>query len=262
MLPEQGLFSGSIRHQRYHPKPHEFSYRMYWTLLDLDQLESTFSRSRFWSLERWNLLSFRRRDYHHAHPGSDLKAAVTDTIAERTGKRFQGRMQVLTHLRFLGFNFNSVTFYFCSDDTGLRFIVAEITNTPWGEQHLYVLDCERCQQQTPDFYQFEFSKQFHISPFITMDMTYRWGFKLERDGIRIHMVNLREDGSKIFDATFTSTRTPLSKAAMRWIPLRRPWQPLKMIAAIYWQALRLWLKRIPFVEHPHNKTTGDRSSDP
>lgn len=278
---KQGFFVGTIRHRRYRPKPHEFTYDMYWSLLDLDKLESTFAQSKLWSLERWNLISFRNKDFHQSSdiqeanifetsapetnipetsaPGKNTpetnktsinKQAILETIRQRTGESFSGQVFMLSHLRYLGFNFNSVCFYFCFENENLKYIVSEITNTPWGERHSYLHDCNQGQKQG-NVYQFEFDKEFHVSPFLTMDMHYQWLFKVVQDELRIHMVvNQKGSGQKFFDATFTADFVPFSKSSMRKLVLTRPLQPLKMVAAIYWQAFKLWLKKIPFVAHP------------
>ena len=130
---KQGFFVGNIRHRRYRPKPHQFNYRMYWSLLDLDQLAETFSKSRLWSLERWNLISFRQKDFHqnkslgtHDQSANHTKQAIAETIRQKTGEAFTGKVFLLSHLRFLGFNFNSVCFYFCYDNQQLKYIVSEI----------------------------------------------------------------------------------------------------------------------------------------
>ncbi|WP_018623888.1 DUF1365 domain-containing protein [Kangiella aquimarina] len=272
---KQGFMVGEIRHRRYRPKPHEFTYEMYWSLLDLDKLEETFAKSKLWSLERWNLISFRNKDFHQ---NSNLKEnnlnengikekniqkitktsinkqSIQETIRQHTGKSFSGRVFMLSHLRYLGFNFNSVCFYFCYENDNLKYIVSEITNTPWGERHSYLHRCDEGKKgckSTDNLYQFEFDKAFHVSPFLTMDMHYQWLFKVEDDQLRIHMVvNQKNTNHKFFDATFTADFIPLTQSNMRKLVLSRPLQPLKMVAAIYWQALKLWLKKIPFVPHP------------
>lgn len=273
---KQGFFVGSIRHRRYRPRPHEFTYEMYWSLLDLDKLEETFAQSKLWSLEKWNLISFRNKDFHQSsdiqeanaletniletsipeintsekNKTSINKQAILETIRQRTGESFSGQVFMLSHLRYLGFNFNSVCFYFCIEKGNLKYIVSEITNTPWGERHSYLHDCNQGQKQG-SVYQFEFDKEFHVSPFLTMDMHYQWLFKVEQDGLRIHMVvNQKGSGQKFFDATFTADFIPLTQSSMRKLVLTRPLQPLKMVVAIYWQAFKLWLKKIPFVAHP------------
>ncbi|MCW9029629.1 MAG: DUF1365 domain-containing protein [Kangiella sp.] len=253
---KQGFFVGSIRHRRYRPKPHEFTYDMYWSLLDLDKLPETFSQSKLWSFEKWNLISFRHKDFHQNSLSSETnkstsnKEAIVETIRQKTGDTFTGQVFLLSHLRYLGFNFNSVCFYFCVEDGELQYIVSEITNTPWGERHAYIHVCGE-GKQADNLYKFEFDKAFHISPFLAMDMHYQWLFKVEDKELRVHMVvNQKKTNSKFFDATFTADFVPLSQSSMRSIVLKRPLQPLKMVAAIYWQALKLWLKKIPFVPHP------------
>lgn len=287
---KQGFFVGSIRHRRYRPRPHEFTYEMYWSLLDLDKLEETFAQSKLWSLEKWNLISFRNKDFHQSSDIQEAKAletniletsipeintseknktsinkqAILETIRQRTGESFSGQVLMLSHLRYLGFNFNSVCFYFCIEKGNLKYIVSEITNTPWGERHSYLHDCNQGQKQG-SVYQFEFDKEFHVSPFLTMDMHYQWLFKVEQDGLRIHMVvNQKGSGQKFFDATFTADFIPLTQSSMRKLVLTRPLQPLKMVVAIYWQAFKLWLKKIPFVAHPkltQNSQSGEAKDE-
>lgn len=259
---ENSLVNGWIRHRRYYPKRHEFEYDMHWTLLDLDKVEQQFELSRLWSVERFNLVSYRTKDFHqglsdnrvgHSKSASQAnKQAVINSIKERTGKTFSGKVFMLSHLRSYGYNFNSACFYFCYNQNQLQFIICEITNTPWGERHSYILDCEeKPRTANPgDVFQFEFSKAFHVSPFIQMDMTYRWTFKLSKQNVRVHMVVLKEDKEKYFDATFTGEFIPLNKKAMTRVATRYALQPLKMSLSIYWQAFKLWLKRVTFYEHP------------
>ena len=239
MRLEPAIVEGRVRHHRHRPKPHLFDYKMSFSLLDLDDLAGQFKRSRWWSLERWNVVSYRRRDYHHQHEHPDLKSAVLDSIQRETGDQFEGQVFMLTHLRYMGFVFNSVTFYFCVDDDGLQHIVAEITNTPWGEQHQYILPTRQAVRRSEDFHSFEFDKVFHISPFIEMNMHYRWGFHVSSKSVRVHMVNTDDKGDKIFDATYEGTFHPLTASNMRRLAWSTPWQPLKMVLGIYWQAAKL-----------------------
>lgn len=253
-MNKEGFLNGVIRHHRYRPRDHQFDYKMYWTLLDLDNLNTVF-RSKLWSVESFNLVSFRDKDYFGKE--DNTKQSIIRYIKQKSGKDFSGKIYLFSHLRFLGFNFNSVCFYFCYDGDDIKYIIAEITNTPWGERDSYFLDC-RNQKNTDfqkRFYKFEFDKKFHVSPFLSMDMKYRWSFAFVESKLNIHMVALNKSSNdKYFDATFTGEHLPFNSKNQRRIPLIKPSQPLKMIASIYWQALRLWFKRVPFFAHPKTKS--------
>ena len=172
------LFQGWIRHRRYLPKKHSFRYPIFMSWLDLDELDQVMALSPLWSLERFNLVSFYRSDYL-GDAEQDLSDAVKYRIKEHTGESFKGRICLLTHLRFLGFCFNPVSFYFCYPvgTESPRYILAEINNTPWNERYCYVLDAGESPVQK-DKWEFEFDKAFHVSPFMPMAQHYRWQFSL------------------------------------------------------------------------------------
>ncbi len=258
---EQGFLIGNIRHHRYLPKPHQFDYSMYWSLLDLDLLSANCRKFKFFSKERWNIFSFRQKDFFNYENLSN-KQSIQNLILNKTGRQFEGKVLLLSHLRFLGFNFNSVSFYFCINEQGeLEHILSEITNTPWGERHPYLLSCDNSSERG-DCYIFNFNKEFHISPFVSMEMDYQWLFKIQNDQLRIHMKVIKKSSaenhdlasakqkSKVIDVTFTGKHIPLSQNNLNSMILRHPFQPLKMVWRIYWQALKLWLKKTPFYLHP------------
>lgn len=244
MLPD-GIYQGWVQHHRHLPHRHSFKYPLAMLMLDLDELQQRFARSKLWSLERFNLISFYRRDYLRSDT-ADLKVAVSDLIQQRCGEQFTGQIKILTHPRYLGFIFNPVTFYFCSDGDSLQYIVAEINNTPWNERYAYVLKVDEHQAQPLHF---AFDKQFHISPFMPMDVQYHWRFNFQPDALNIQMVMINE-GERHFDATLQATMQPLTAKNMRWLPIRYPLQTLSVVFRIYWQALRLWGKHTPFFSHP------------
>ncbi|MCV6604928.1 MAG: DUF1365 domain-containing protein, partial [Porticoccaceae bacterium] len=175
MLPD-GIYRGWVQHSRHHPKVHRFRYPLAMVLLDVDQLESHFSQSRWWSLERFNAISFYRSDYLPEVPGQTLKEALTCRIRQECGVAFEGSVKILTQPRYFGVIFNPVSYYFCYDsDQTLTYIVTEINNTPWNQRHSYVLPVPADSAGSAHF---DFDKQFHVSPFMPMALQYHWRFSL------------------------------------------------------------------------------------
>jgi DUF1365 family protein len=220
-----------------------------YTYLDLAELDEVFSRRWFWSTRRPALVRFRRADYLGDRAIS-LDAAVRTHVERETGRRPIGPVRLLTHLRHFGFSFNPVSFYYCFDPTDqeVETIVAEITNTPWNERHAYVLP--RTASVSPaDHLRFRFGKVFHVSPFMPMHVQYDWLFGKPDDQLLVHMNALSRDCS-VFDATLRLERRPITGRNLARVLTRYPLMPMKVIGSIYWQALRLFLKRTPFYCHP------------
>jgi len=256
---KSAIYRGRVRHRRLEPTPHAFDYDLHMLYLDLDELPQAFDGRWLWSVGRSNLASFRREDYLGPRD-QPLKQAVLARVAAVTGRAPDGPVRMLTHLRYFGFCFNPVTFYYCFDrEEQLESIVAEITNTPWGERHAYVLTREDDQAATgaPDGkgtrHLWCFPKEFHVSPFMDMDQDYRWRFEDPGERLFVHMENLRDE-QLLFDATLTLERHPLDGPSLARCLVAHPCMTGKAVAGIYWQALRLWLKRIPFHNHPAKLT--------
>ena len=168
------IYHGSLRHRRFAPRPHGFSYPLFMVYLDLTELDTVFKGRWLWSTRRAALARFVRADYL-GDPAQPLDQAVRDLVESRGGQRPLGPIRLLTHLRYFGYGFNPVSFYYCFDAAGERVecIVAEVNNTPWGERHCYVLD----QAQTAaGHYRYRSVKAMHVSPFMPMDLEYEWHF--------------------------------------------------------------------------------------
>jgi DUF1365 family protein len=247
---KSALYTGWVRHRRFAPRAHAFRYRIYLTYLDLAELPALFDRFWLWSARRRALAAFRRSDYH-GDPSRPLDACIRDLVAERTGARPVGPIRLLTHLRHFGYCFNPVSFYYCFDaaDSRLETIVAEITNTPWDERHVYVLPIAAAERAGAQGWRFEFDKAFHVSPFLPMDMRYDWRFSAPSDTLDVHMENARA-GAVEFDATLHLRREPITSGSLARALCAFPLITLAVSARIYWQALRLWAKRTPFFAHP------------
>lgn len=246
------IYEGLVRHRRYSPVPHSFSYRLFMLYLDLGELPTVFQDRWFWSVDRANLASFKRVD-HVGDPIIPLDESIRQLVETRTGSRPTGPIRLLTHLRYFGYVFNPVSFYYCYDesDRHVETIVAEITNTPWGERHCYVLGAkDNCAQGSRKRY--HLGKVFHISPFMDMDVAYDWRFTEPTSQLAIHMDNLR-NGKRFFDATMKLERREISGAALARVLVQYPLMTAKVIGAIHWQALRLWAKRVPFYAHPSKR---------
>jgi len=254
-MTASALYIGHIRHRRFGPRRNDFRYRIYLAYLDLAELETVFAGRWFWSVRRPALARFRRADFL-GDPSVPLDTAVRDRVEAETGRRPQGPIRMLSHLSQFGYNFNPVSFYYAFDSTGERLetVVAEITNTPWDERHAYVLSVDQAERVGAQVLRWQFDKQFHISPFLPMDMQYDWRFSEPGDTLSVHMENWK-DGRSHFDATLTLRRESITGRSLALALAAFPLITFKVSALIHWQALVLLLKRTPFFTHPEKITS-------
>lgn len=251
------LYEGHVRHRRFSPVPHDFTYRVLLFYVDLAEV-GTAATPWIGSDERWGLFRLARRD-HETRPGMTLDETIRALVAERTGNRPTGPIRLLTQLRAFGYCFNPVSFLYVFDESGARVetVVAEVNNTPWGERHCYVL---RAKDATGDGRVHErFTKQFHVSPFMPMDLEYDWTLSPPGDRLAAHFSNVKGQ-ERVFDATLSLARRPLRRMSILSALSRYPLLTQRVTLAIYWQALRLWWKKTPFFPHPKH-LLADPSSD-
>lgn len=239
-----GIYVGTLRHRRFAPARHDFSYPIFMVCLDIDRIAEMMSISPLTSLNRWNAASF----YSDDHFGNSLlslrERLATDAAAHKTSLP-DGKIFLLAHLRYFGYNFNPVSFFYCHDaDGALKTIVAEVNNT-FGETHNYWLENNRAG----DTLHADFAKQFHVSPFLGMEQRYEWAFASKGDSL-IVQTNSYENEERIFDATLNLEFREWNRRNLHSALLRFPFMTLKVIAAIHWQAVRLWWKKVPVVHHP------------
>ena len=253
------IYEGQVSHARTQPVGHRFRYRMFMLYLDLAELDSVFADRWLWSADRPAVARFRRAD-HLGDAGVPLDVAVRDRVEAETGRRPPGPVCLLTHLAYFGFRFNPVSFYYCFADDGetLEAIVAEVNNTPWGEQDVYVLAVE--QGHVADQMRFRPAKTMHVSPFMPMQVDYDW--VLSPPGVRLGVfMGVSCDGHRFFTAGMQLRRRPLTGTGLARVLVRFPLMTMKVVAAIYWQALRLWVKGVPFHTHPGRRTSAASTGD-
>jgi uncharacterized protein len=247
------LYYGSVRHRRFDVRAHEFRYRLALAYIDLDELPTLLGGQLLAS--RPGPARFRRRHYlgdEHV----PLADAVRDVVTSQAGVRPSGSVRVLANLSSFGHCFNPVSFYYCMEEAAesVEAVVAEVTNTPWGERHAYVLarGSESCSpvHVSGAVLAGNSAKALHVSPFMGMDQRYEWRVNVPGETLSVHIASSRE-GDLTFDATLSLRRHELTKATLARMSVRYPAGALRMLALIYAQGLRLKLKGVPV--HPHPK---------
>lgn len=253
MTLASGIYTGTVRHRRFSPRQHALNYPVFMMYLDLDEIDEVMSKSFFWSCRGWAVARFKCSDYFGGsgdkltpeNTAVGIADAIKNKVEQELGFRPDGPVRLLTNLRYFGFIINPISVYYCFDkDDKLQAMVAEVTNTPWGEKIAYALPCESKNKNQ----RIEFNKAMHVSPFNPMDMVYRWRSNEPGSKIAIHLENWQDE--KVMDATLALRREEISASALNKVLIRYPIMTAKVMIAIYWNALKLFFKRVPLYAHP------------
>lgn len=287
------LYSGMVRHRRFSPAQNEFRYSLFQMYLDLSELPEVFDPYLLWSARRPAIAWFRRED-HLGDARVPLDVCVRDEVERQTGVRPGGPIRLLTNLRYFGYVMNPVSYYYCfdADTSRLQTVLAEVHNTPWGERHCYVLQTpiHRPGGTSPVLWN---EKEFHVSPFMGMGLRYRWRLTepAESLAVSIQCHEISEESkprhsswehvgcessewsepsqlnkptdpssgtrrSRPFDVTLSMQRQEITASSLRRALFCHPCMTASIVSKIYWQALKLWWKQVPYIPHPRQRRAG------
>ena len=262
MIPQPGLYTGTLRHRRFRPRKHEFTYKLFMAWLDIDRIPELMAQSPWTSYNRFNWAGFEERD-HFGDPRLSLRKRVEQDARTQGVPLPDGPIFLLTHLRYLGYCFNPISFFFCYDQCGhLDTVLAEVNST-FGDSCNYWLWSRNRQpsasamdrKSSAPALHYRCPKALHVSPFMEMNLDYEFVLTEPGEKLVAHM-NTQECGPELevpkplFDATLVLEYEPWTARSLGHVLLRHPWMTAKVIGAIHWQAFRLFLKRVPVYTHP------------
>lgn len=244
---ESAIYTGALRHRRFEPARHEFTYPLFMAFLDIDRIPELMGVSPFLSHNRFNWASFDERD-HFGDPALPLRERLKSDAAQHDIRLPDGPIFVLTHLRYLGYNFNPISLFYCyGADGNLQTILAEVNNT-FGESRNYWLSGATSERPSKP-HAHRCPKSMHVSPFMPMELDYRFVLPPPDEQLVAHMNVVRGEHS-LFDATLSLRRETWSAPVLHRTLRRFPWMTAKVITAIHWEALKLYWKNVPVYTRP------------
>ena len=244
MTLKSGIFSGHVLHRRFSPVLHKFKYKMSMFGIDIDEINQISKKFKLFGTSKFSPIKFNQKDYIINEPG-DLKARIANKVKSLGGQWDGSKVFMLIQCRCLGLYFSPVNFFYCYDKTGsCELMLAEVSNTPWNERHYYLINILKSDMT---------KKTFHVSPFMQLNMKYKWRVTTPEDKVIVSIANHFEgEDNPTFDAHLALMKKPLSSLNLikSWVSL--PLMVFKIVTLIYWQALKLFFKRVPFV--PYSKS--------
>lgn len=245
MSLNSGIYWGNVRHRRFGDISHQFGYRLYMMGIDVDEISQLCDKSFIFGQKWYNPIRFLEKDYVRGEP-SELKQRIERKVRQLGGSwSTTNRVIMLIQCRCFGVYFSPINCYFCYDAGGkCQYMLAEVSNTPWRERHYYLVDLQG---------ELRNKKEFHVSPFMDLNMDYLWRIRPPKKSTLVHIEN--HTSYKVFDATLTLMKWDFSaRNIMKTLSLI-PFMTIKVVTGIYWQALQLFIKKVPFVAHPNTKAT-------
>jgi DUF1365 family protein len=243
---ESGLYQGSISHKRFTPKVHEFSYNISMMGLVLDELNQITQKSKLLGTKWYNPVRFVEKDYIKSEPG-ELKQRISSKVQRLGGDWDGSKVLMLVQCRCLGLYFSPINLYYCfNKDNECNLMLAEVSNTPWNEKHYYLVDITPKSGGDKNITE----KKFHVSPFMEMNMNYHWNATVPNKKAFVNIQNFDlSNTTKVFEANMKLEKKSINSMTLLASWLSLPFTAIKIVSLIYWQAAKLFIKRIPFVNY-------------